>query len=404
MRIAWLLSTLLFALSVIFSPAHAVDISASTWAASDASNNSAPPDGWPAATMLPSQVSPAARAMMGAIKRWWQRSGPALTSGGTANVQTLSYSVAPTAYVQGDTYTFIAGFTNTGAATLNVNSLGAKSIKVGAADVAASQIVAGRVAKVAYDGTNFQLLTDHSFTYDSARISLPNNRSITVAGTGTLQAGGSTGPVLYAQAGYEDTLNVQAQAGALPSTNTTNLQLYLPSGGTKAWLNITAQATLPNEERFLVGYDGSTYMLSSFQAAAGVARNICMSDGKGAETTMCFQPRSGGAGTYPKVQLGVQTAIVGGTAASGDQELIKLDSALAMVVGAGANITSVTTQQKLLVGNGGLVLGVATPSVAAGQVGLGTTTAAASNCGSLAGAAACLKINVGGTDRYIPYY
>jgi hypothetical protein len=66
---------------------------------------------------------------MGAVKRWRDQTVPTVTSAGTANAQTLTYTVAPIAYVAGDTYSFIAGATNTGAATINVNGLGAKNIK-----------------------------------------------------------------------------------------------------------------------------------------------------------------------------------------------------------------------------------------------------------------------------------
>ena len=44
----------------------------------------------------------------------------------------------------------------------------------------------------------------------------------------------------------------------------------------------------------------------------------------------------------------------------------------------------------------------AAPTVSPSQVGIGGTTAAVSNCGSLA--TACLVINVAGTTRYIPYF
>ena len=51
------------------------------------------------------------------------------------------------------------GNTNTGAATLNVNSLGAQSIVyTNGSAMAAGQLVAGGIAIVMYDGTNFQLL------------------------------------------------------------------------------------------------------------------------------------------------------------------------------------------------------------------------------------------------------
>jgi hypothetical protein len=54
-----------------------------------------------------------------------------------------------------------------------------------------------------------------------------------------------------------------------------------------------------------------------------------------------------------------------------------------------------------------IVLTSAAPTVSASQVGLGGTTAAASNCnqgGTLTSVAGCLVINVAGTTRYIPYF
>lgn len=44
------------------------------------------------------------------------------------------------------------------------------------------------------------------------------------------------------------------------------------------------------------------------------------------------------------------------------------------------------------------------PTVSVGQVGLGGTVAASTSCGTLAGAAGCLVINVAGTTRNIPFY
>ena len=44
------------------------DINQSSWSEVDASNNAASPNGWTSGVMLPSQVEPTARGMMGAIK------------------------------------------------------------------------------------------------------------------------------------------------------------------------------------------------------------------------------------------------------------------------------------------------------------------------------------------------
>lgn len=82
-----------------------------------------------------------------------------LTSGGSANAYTLTYSPAPTALVTGQTYSFIANFSTTGAATLNVNGIGAKAItKIGTAALASGDIISGMAVSLRYDGTQFQLL------------------------------------------------------------------------------------------------------------------------------------------------------------------------------------------------------------------------------------------------------
>lgn len=134
------------------------DISASNWNQTDASNTAAAPDGAPEG-MAPSGVNDTMRAMAGAIKRFWVRINGTLTSIGSGNAYVLTYGVAPTAYVAGEVYTFITNVANTGAATLNINSLGAKAItKNGATALASGDIPSGAVVTVSYDGTRFQLL------------------------------------------------------------------------------------------------------------------------------------------------------------------------------------------------------------------------------------------------------
>jgi hypothetical protein len=84
------------------------------------------------------------------------------TSGGAANAQTLTLAPIITAYAAGQRYSFLAGFTNTAAATLNINGVGAKNIfntATGAA-IGAGEIVATRAYEVIYDGTQFLLLND----------------------------------------------------------------------------------------------------------------------------------------------------------------------------------------------------------------------------------------------------
>lgn len=70
----------------------------------------------------------------------------------------ITLSSAPSAYATGQVYTFKADVANTGAATLNVNSLGAKTIKKNVTeDLVTGDILVNQVVTVTYDGTNMQL-------------------------------------------------------------------------------------------------------------------------------------------------------------------------------------------------------------------------------------------------------
>jgi len=68
-------------------------------------------------------------------------------------------SPALSAYATGQTFRFVSAGANTGAATININSLGAKSIKkLGTTALAAGDIPSGAVVEIVYDGTNFQVV------------------------------------------------------------------------------------------------------------------------------------------------------------------------------------------------------------------------------------------------------
>lgn len=83
------------------------------------------------------------------------------TAGGTANAITFNLTPAITAYATGMRVLFKAASANTGAATVAINGLTAKSIKLrSGGDVAANDILSGEMIVIAYDGTNFQLQRD----------------------------------------------------------------------------------------------------------------------------------------------------------------------------------------------------------------------------------------------------
>ena len=78
--------------------------------------------------------------------------------GGATDAYAITLAPAPSAYASGQVFHFKANTANTTACTLNVNSLGAKTIKKHKdQDLATGDIEAGQIITVAYDGTNFQM-------------------------------------------------------------------------------------------------------------------------------------------------------------------------------------------------------------------------------------------------------
>jgi hypothetical protein len=117
---------------------------------------------------------------------------------GVSGIDTISGSGSPqvTSYVTGQMFWFVASGTNTGATTLNIDSLGAKNITRGTAALAAGDIISGAVALVVYDGTQFQLLSiirsiQTNGTIASAgttNIGAANAEYLSVSGTTTITA------------------------------------------------------------------------------------------------------------------------------------------------------------------------------------------------------------------------
>lgn len=123
----------------------------------DGSNNTGTLPTW-AEGMQAAQVNDSARALQGAITREWNWRNYTVTSGGSANTQTLTYSVAPAALYNGQRFGFIAGYANTGSVTLNINSTGALTIKKDVmgtlTTLTAGEIAAGSFIEVTYNSAN----------------------------------------------------------------------------------------------------------------------------------------------------------------------------------------------------------------------------------------------------------
>lgn len=107
-------------------------------------------------------------------------------AGGSANTITISLTPPLGAYAAGQEFNFKATAANTGAATLNIGGLGAKTILKAGAALVANDILNGDLVTVIYDGTQFQM-----------RIGAAGTTSVnSVTGTGLATATPTTGAVV----------------------------------------------------------------------------------------------------------------------------------------------------------------------------------------------------------------
>lgn len=115
----------------------------------------------------------------------------AIDAGGD-DTYAITLSPAPSAYAAGMMVSFTSSTGNTGASTLNVNSLGSKTIKKhGSYDLETGDILASQVVTVIYDGTNFQLISSPFRSNDlcvvrrTSALSINNNSDTAVTFTAT---------------------------------------------------------------------------------------------------------------------------------------------------------------------------------------------------------------------------
>lgn len=85
-----------------------------------------------------------------------------LTSVAGTNTITATAALSMAAYATGQAFVLLPANTNTGAATLNLNSIGAKNVYSRGAACVGGELVANVPALVVYDGTQFNLVGEES--------------------------------------------------------------------------------------------------------------------------------------------------------------------------------------------------------------------------------------------------
>jgi hypothetical protein len=110
----------------------------------------------------------------------------AITTTGSANAYLLTTGLSLAAYVSGQSFLIKANFTNSGAATINVDTLGAKSLVKGASTALASgDITSGAIYHIAYDGTNFVVLNAGAGSYQASDPTLTALAALSYGGSGS---------------------------------------------------------------------------------------------------------------------------------------------------------------------------------------------------------------------------
>jgi hypothetical protein len=131
-----------------------------SWSQTDASNATADSTITWSEGQTPGSVNDSNRALMGRLADWRddlagvKPSNAEIVSGGSANAQTITTNatIDPAALTHGWTITFQAGYTNTAACTLAVDSLTAKNIQaIAGTNVSGGEIEAGRYYTVHYN-------------------------------------------------------------------------------------------------------------------------------------------------------------------------------------------------------------------------------------------------------------
>lgn len=150
--------------------------------------------------------------------------GTFLTVSGTDTI-TASVSPALTAYSAGAMFGFVAANTNTGATTINISSLGAKSIVTPLGALNAGDLQSGYFYIIYYDGTSFQLLG-----VSTALTTLTISGDLSVGGESTF-----TGAATFNGIKETTTVSATAATGTINFDTLTQAVLYYTTNASANW-------------------------------------------------------------------------------------------------------------------------------------------------------------------------
>lgn len=194
-----------------------------------------------------------------------------------AGTNTLTGLATPAlnGYATGAQFSFIAQNTNTGAVTIDIDTLGVKSItKFGTTPLVANDIVAGALVLIEYDGTRFQFLNAPNNTF---RYIVESTTVSATAATGTINYDVGTQSILYytTNASANWTMNFRASSttslNSLMSTGQTITVTFLATQGATAYYNsvvtIDGVAVTPKWQSGIAPNAGNASSIDSYTYA-----------------------------------------------------------------------------------------------------------------------------------------
>jgi len=191
---------------------------------------------------------------------------------GAANAYVVTLSPVPGAYTAGMLVQFKASNANTTTSTVNVNSLGAKTIvKPDGSALSANEIKSGQIVELEYDGTNFQMISPSGIALTSTGdgsglTNLPGNKlSITTTDVTFSSSTAENTLLSYSLAGgvlsTGNAVRVTMHVSALGTFNTATATIRFKYGGTTFTthtLGGTATSSFSGKMEFILAGAGTT--------------------------------------------------------------------------------------------------------------------------------------------------
>lgn len=277
-----------------------------SWSTTAADNNAAPPNGWPEG-MAPSAVNNTARQMMADLVREFQVNAVKVLAS-VAGTNTITGSMTPdlTSYSAGMLVIFTPANNTTGAATINIDSLGAKSIVRGDGTALESgDLQASTTHALVYDGTNFVCINPLSFSLVNGTLS----GTLSVTGALTLNGALTTDNTTADEVGFKGLPQNQQNSNYTLALTDCGKHIRLDTNSFTITVPPDASVVFPvGAVVTLIGF--ATSLTHSVARGAGVTMYLAGTNFSNADRTLA----AGGVATLTKVAG--NTWIISGTGLS----------------------------------------------------------------------------------------